>query len=143
MRRLLAANAALAVLLAGHVADHVARQPADEQLGLVASLPGLLGTLAVFATLGLVARRQRRAPQLAGAIGLATALGFVAVHLAPHWSMFSDPYADRHLDAGSWIEMLAALAGGVWLAYEAWRLTATRRPAGWSAASGARRSSAP
>ena len=55
-----------------------------------------------------------------------TALGFVAVHLAPHWSMFSDPYADRDLDAGSWIQMLAALAAGAWLAYEGSRLAGGR-----------------
>ena len=142
MRRLLAANAALAGALVLHIVDHVVRQPADEQLGLLASLPGLLGAVAVFVTLGLVARRARWAPQLAGALGLATALGFVAVHLAPHWSMFSDPYADRSLDAGSWIQMSASLACGLWLAYEGRRVTATRRPAGWSAASAAPRSSA-
>jgi hypothetical protein len=122
VRRLLIANAALAALLAGHVADHALRQPAGEQLGLVASLPGLLGTVAVFVALMLVARETKNAAQFAGLVGLATALGFVAVHLAPHWSMFSDPYADRHLDAVSWIEMLAALACGLLVAVEAIRV---------------------
>jgi len=122
VRRLLLANLALALLLAGHVADHALRQPADEQLSLVASLPGLLGALAVFVSLGIVAAGYRHAPQIAGAIGLLTALGFVAVHLVPEWSMFSDPYAERYLDAGSWIEMLAALAGGLLVAFEAWRV---------------------
>ncbi|MGH2840771.1 MAG: hypothetical protein ACRDKY_08105, partial [Solirubrobacteraceae bacterium] len=109
---------------AGHVADHALRQPADEQLSLVASLPGLLGTLAVFLSLALVLAGYRHAPQIAGAIGLLTALGFVAVHLAPEWSMFSDPYADRYLDAVSWIEMLVALAAGLLLAFAARRSTA-------------------
>ncbi len=118
MSRLLAANIALAALLAVHVADHVLRQPADEQLSLVSSLPGLLGTVAVFLSLVLVARGTRHGPQIAGALGLLTAAGFVAVHIAPYWSMFSDPYADRYLDAGSWIQMLAGLVGGLWLAYE-------------------------
>jgi hypothetical protein len=122
VRRLLIANIALAVLLVVHIADHTVRQPADGQLGLVASLPGLLGAVAVFVSLVLVARGTRNAAQFAGVIGLLTAVGFVAVHLAPHWSMFSDPYADRHLDAGSWIEMLAALAGGLLVSYEALRL---------------------
>ena len=142
VRRLLAANAALAVLLVIHIADHTVRQPADAQLGLVASLPGLLGTVAVFATLGLLACGWRHAPLVAGTLGLMTALGFAAVHLFPHWSMFSDPYPDRYLDAGSWIQMSACLAGGLWLAYEGRRLTSRRRPAGWNAASGAPRSSA-
>lgn len=127
MRRLLLANIALAILLAGHVADHALRQPGDQQLSTVASLPGLLGVAAVFVSLAFVAAGHRRAPQIAGTVGVVTAIGFVAVHLAPHWSMFSDPYADRYLDAGSWIEMLAALAGGLLLAYEARRLVA--RPA--------------
>lgn len=124
MRRLLVANVTLVVLLAGHVADHALRQPADQQLSQPASLPGLLGTVAVFVTLALVARGRRRAPQIAGAIGLLTAAGLVAVHLAPRWSMFSDPYGDRYLDAGSWLVMLAGLAGGLWLAYEGSRLLA-------------------
>ena len=122
VRRLLIANAALAALLAGHVADHLLRQPADEQLGLVASLPGLLGTVAAFVALALVARGMKNAAQFAGLVGLATALGFVAVHLAPRWSMFSDPYADRYLDAGSWIEMLAGLGCGLLVAVEALRV---------------------
>lgn len=126
MRRLLLANLAVAILLAGHVADHALRQPADDQLSLVASLPGLLGTAAVFVSLAIVARGRRHAPEVAGVVGILTALGFVAVHLAPHWSIFSDPYADRYLDAGSWIEMLAALAGGLLLAFEAQRLAARR-----------------
>jgi len=129
VRRLLLANLALAILLAGHIADHSLRQPAGGQLSLVASVPGLLGALAVFVSLALVAFGYRYAPQVAGTIGLLTALGFVVVHVAPHWSMFSDPYADRELDAGSWIQMLAALAGGLLLAFEAKRLTAPRRAA--------------
>jgi hypothetical protein len=40
--------------------------------------------------------------------------------------MFSDPYADRELDAISWGEMLAALAGGLLVAYEGWRLVRSR-----------------
>jgi hypothetical protein len=127
VRRLLIATAALAALLAGHVADHALRQPGDEQLSLVASLPGLLGTVAVFVALALVARGTKHAAQFAGLVGLATALGFVAVHLAPDWSMFSDPYSARYLDAGSWIEMLAALAGGLWVASEALRVCRSER----------------
>ncbi len=122
MRRLLIANVALALLLATHIVDHVVRQPAGDQLSLTASLPGLLGAASIFASLVFVARGHPRAPQNAGVLGLLTARGFVAVHLAPHWSMFSDPYADRRLDAGSWIGMLAALAGGLLLAYDARRV---------------------
>lgn len=129
MRRLLFANLALAILLAGHIADHTLRQSGGAQLGLAASLPGLLGAAAVFISLGFVVAGHRYAPQIAGTIGLLTALGFVAVHLAPDWSMFSDPYADRYLDAGSWIQMLGSLAGGLLVAFEARRLIARPVPA--------------
>jgi hypothetical protein len=122
VRRLLIANTALAVLLLAHIADHTVRQPASAQLPLSGSFPGLLGTLLVFVSLALVARDTTHAAQVAGLTGLATALGFVAVHLLPHWGMFSDPYAARQLDAGSWIEMLAALACGLLVAVEALRV---------------------
>jgi len=121
VRRLLLANLVLAILLVVHIADHSLRQPADQQLSLAASIPGLAGALAVFVSLAVIAAGYRYAPQIAGTIGMLTALGFVAVHLAPHWSMFSDPYADRYLDAGSWIEMLATLTGGLLVAFEARR----------------------
>jgi hypothetical protein len=126
VRRLLIANAALVVLLVAHIADHAVRQPAAAQLPLSASFPGLLGTLLAIISLALVACRARHAPQFAGLIGVATALGFVAIHLLPHWSRFSDPYMSRYLDTGSWIEMLAALAGGLLVATEALKLLRSR-----------------
>lgn len=122
MRRLLIANIALAVLLVGHVADHTLNQPASDQLPLSGSFPGLLGVVAVFVSLALVIRRARYAPHFASIVGLLTALGFVAIHLAPHWGMFSDPYADRYLNTGSWIGMFAALACGALVAIEALRV---------------------
>lgn len=138
VRRLLLANIVLAVLIVGHVADHGLRQPADEQLSRVASLPGLLGALAIFVSLAVVATGYRHAPRIAGVVGVLTALGFVAVHLVPHWSLFSDPYPDRSLDAVSWIQMLATLAGGLHVAFEAWRYAnkggGTARPPATSAA---------
>ena len=125
MRRIVIANGALAILLVGHVADHALRQPADEQLSPPASLPGLLGAVAVLVSLGLVVRGQRSSPLVAGIVGLLTALGFVAVHLVPSWSMFSDPYTERDLDAASWGGMLLTLAAGLVLALTA--ATSARR----------------
>ena len=72
----------------------------------------------------------------AALVAFLTAVGFVAVHLAPHWSIFSDPYGDRYLDSGSWIQMLTALAGGAWLAYEGWRLVGGRDERAGVAATG-------
>jgi hypothetical protein len=123
--RVLWANAALAVLLVGHVVDHVARQPDSAQLDGFANAPGIAGLVAVFLSLGLLLARMPRALEFATLVGAATALGFVAIHLLPDWSMFSDPYPDRDLDAASWIEMLATLAAGALLMSEALRARRT------------------
>jgi predicted MFS family arabinose efflux permease len=43
-------------------------------------------------------------------VGLWTAFAVAASHLAPHWSAFSDPYADNDLDWFSWGQMLLLIA---------------------------------
>ncbi len=116
MRRLLLANAALLVLLLGHVADHVLRQPGAAQLPFPENSPGVLGLAIVVASLALVATRHRLAVPVAGAVGLVTAVGFVAIHLLPAWGPFSDPYPSRDLDAASWVQMLTTLTAGLLLA---------------------------
>ncbi len=127
MRRLLLANAALLVLLLGHVADHVLRQPDAAQLPFPENSPGILGLAIVAGPLVLVAAGHRLAVPVAAVVGVLTALGFVAIHLLPAWGPFSDPYAGRDLDAASWVQMLATLTGGLLLAAEA--LRAHRAPA--------------
>ena len=143
MRRLLAANAALAVVLLLHIADHVVRQPADEQLGLVASLPGLLGTVAVFVSLGLVARRpavRAGARRRRSASPRRSASSPSTSPRTGRCSATRTPTATSTPARGS--RCRRTLACGLWLAYEGWRVTSTRRPAGCSAASAAPRSSA-
>jgi len=116
MRRLLLANLALLVLLLGHVADHVLRQPDAAQLPFPENAPGVIGVALVVGSLVLVAARHRLAVPVAAVVGVLTALGFVAIHLLPDWSPFSDPYAGRDLDAASWLQMLTTLTGGLLLA---------------------------
>lgn len=93
-----------------HLVDH-ARQdrPTPAELTYV----GALGFVATAVVLTLALRRHRFAPAAAVLVGLGTAVGFVAIHVVPHWSgALSDPYAAAHLDATSWITMLVpALAG--------------------------------
>jgi hypothetical protein len=122
MRTLLRANVVLVALLAGHIADHALHQTGPG-LPLAASIPGLAGAAAAVASLVATARRETWAPVFAALVGVATALGFVAIHIAPHWSMFSDPYAGRSVDALSWSEMLLTLSAGLYLA-----ITAIRSP---------------
>lgn len=108
------ASAVLLALLVLHVADHTLRQDrtTPSELGLV----GTLGLIAVVVALVLAVARRPEAAPVAAVVGGATAIGFVAIHLLPHWSAFSDPYEDHHLDALSWISMLASLVAGAALA---------------------------
>jgi hypothetical protein len=98
---------ALAVL---HDLDHL-RQGRDEPAQIVAL--AITGWIATAVLLFLIARRHRYAAPFAAALGLSQAAGFVAVHVLPHWSAFSDSYGDAGVDALSWalaiLPILAAL----------------------------------
>lgn len=105
------ASASLLLVNAMHGLDHV-RQGLDRLTSEVAVGGGLLLMLAVIpfaaAFLG-----HRLAPLLAAAVGFWTALAVAASHLAPHWSAFSDPYADNDLDVLAWALMLTLLLTAV------------------------------
>jgi len=51
-------------------------------------------TIAAIATLALALRRSRRAALSAAVVGLSSALGVAASHIAPHRSAFSNPYPE-------------------------------------------------
>lgn len=110
---LVASNLTLVALLAVHSLDHILRQtvpvPAE------AAFAGTVGLGAALVALGLSLMRSRVAPVATAFVGLATAIGFVAVHVLPEWSVFSQPYADIDVDALSWIGMLvpATAAAGI------------------------------
>jgi hypothetical protein len=93
-----------------HAVDHT-RQGRD--LASEVYVAGVGGWVALAVLLVLLARRHRLAAPYAAAVGLSVAIGFVAVHVAPHWSAFSDPDSAFHPDALSWafvvIPVLAAL----------------------------------
>jgi hypothetical protein len=126
MQRLLIANVVLVALLGGHIADHAFHQTGPG-LPLAAGIPGLLGAAAAVVSLVMTARRAPYAVPFAALVGVATAIGFVVIHIAPHWSMFSDPYADRSVDAISWTEMLMTLFAGGLLAFQAARTAPSHR----------------
>jgi hypothetical protein len=105
------ANVAFVTAILLHGADHI-RQ------GTGSLTPEVLwgGTVLAavgFATVPLTLRRDPRAPLAAAVVGLWTAAAVSASHLAPHWSAFSDPYPDLHLDALSWAVMLMEIATAV------------------------------
>jgi hypothetical protein len=114
MPSLIRPAALLLVLLVAHVADHTLRQ--DRAVPSELTLVGSTGLIAAAVVLALALAHRPEAAPMALIVGAGTALGFVAVHLLPHWGAFSDPYEDAHLDALSWASMLGSAAAGAWLA---------------------------
>lgn len=112
---LIAALAMLLGLLVVHALDHSLRQSAPVPAG--ASTLGTLGFLAAGTTLLLALIGSRWAWPLTALVAFGTFVGFLAVHVAPDWGPFSQPYADIPVDALSWVAMLvpAAVALGVGL----------------------------
>ena len=105
-------RAALALTAADvlHALDHT-RQGRDLAGPVYAA--GVAGWIALAILLVLVARGHRLAAPYAAAVGLTVAIGFVAVHVAPHWSAFSDPYPDANADALSWALVVVPVLAAV------------------------------
>ncbi|MBA3267172.1 MAG: hypothetical protein H0T70_02800 [Acidimicrobiia bacterium] len=112
-RVLVAGNLMLVALLVLHSLDHTVRQTAS--VPAEAAVAGTAGLAAALGALALAVAGSRWAAAVTAFVGLATAAGFVAVHVLPEWSVFSQPYADIDVDAVSWVGMLvpAAAAAGV------------------------------
>jgi hypothetical protein len=116
------------LVLATHVLhdlDHVRHGTAAP--GAVVAT-AILGWIALIALLVLVFRGHRLAAPYAAAFGVASALGFVLVHLVPRWSAFSNAYADADVDALSWVLAALPVAAGLYLAVQA--AAVMRAPAG-------------
>lgn len=79
-------------------------------------LGGSVLTVGAIGTLVLALRGHPRASLAAAAVGLGSAFGVTASHLAPHWSAFSDPYPELDVDVLSWAVMLAEIAAALVLA---------------------------
>jgi len=106
-----------AVALLVHGADHLRRgmdvvTPEVFWLGNVQLVLSLV-------TLVLVFRGHRWAPAFAVGVGFASAAGFSAAHLLPHWSAFSDSFTGAHHASGvtafSWIAATFEIAAGLGL----------------------------
>lgn len=55
--------------------------------------------------------RHRLGPLLAVVVGFAAALGVVAFHLLPRWSVLSDSFASGDTDLLAWVVVLAEIVG--------------------------------
>jgi hypothetical protein len=105
------ANVAFVVANVLHGVDH--QRQGTGRLTTEVLAGGTVITILAFGTLFFTLRRDARAPLVATVVGLWTALGVAASHLAPHWSAFSDPYPSLHPDALSWVVMLLELAAAL------------------------------
>ena len=103
----------LLALEVAHTVDHIVGHPADA----IGQIPGFLGYITVGGTLILAWREDRLAPLAAAATGFFTAAGLVAIHLAPHWGAFSDPYSKLDLGFVSWAIVFANIAASLWLGW--------------------------
>jgi hypothetical protein len=110
-----------------HTLDHL-RQGTSQLATEVVAGGAVLSILAI-ATLVFVLRGDRRAPLIATVVGLWSAAGVAASHIAPHWSAFSDSYPQIHADALSWVVMLAEVAAGAALGLVGLRELGAGRPA--------------
>lgn len=63
--------------------------------------------------LTLVFTRHSAARMAATVGGIAIAVGVSASHLLPEWSAFSDSLIDGHVDALTWVAVLAEIGGAV------------------------------
>jgi hypothetical protein len=110
-----------------HTLDHLRQGTAGLSTEILAG--GTALSLLAIATLVFVLRGDRRAPLIAAVVGLWSAAGVAASHIAPHWSAFSDSYPEIHADALSWIVMLAEIAAAAALGVAGLRELGARRPA--------------
>jgi hypothetical protein len=102
-----------------HALDHT-RQ--SRPLGAEVYAAGIAGWIALALLLVLVARGHALAAPYAFAVGASVAVGFALVHLAPHWSAFSDPYSSFGADALSWVLVALPMVAAVWLCVVAARV---------------------
>ena len=119
-------RAALLLVLADvlHALDH-ARQGRD--LAGEVYVAGVGGWIALALLLVLIARGHRLAPLYAAAVGVSVAAGFLAVHVAPHWSAVSDPYSAFDPDALSWVLVVVPVLAAVNLVVRAAQARARSR----------------
>jgi len=90
-----------------HDLDHIRRHNfspvAVRSLGFFALAAGILAVT-------LVVRRSKFAVPFACLYGLASGIGLFAVHVLPHWSLFSDPLTTYHVDVLSWTIVAVTMA---------------------------------
>lgn len=111
-RPLLWASLALFASIVLHDLDHLRQGRSIEPLVVAI---GIIGDIAIIATVALVIKGHRLAPLAATVVGFANFLGFIAVHVVPDWGPLSDGYPGLPVDALSWAIVFIPMAAGLWL----------------------------
>ncbi len=102
-----------------HGADHVRRgvDVVTTQVLVAGTVQFVLAVVAV----ALVFRGHRLAPVAAIAVGFASAVGFAAAHLLPHWGAFSDAFTGSQtgseVTAFSWFTALFEIGADIAFAW--------------------------
>ena len=108
-----------AVAVVVHGADHL-RRGVDVLTTTVLVAGGIQFLLGAI-TVALIFRRHRWAPRAAIAVGFASAIGFTAAHLLPHWSAFSDAFTGSHVAPNvtvlSWVVALFEIGADIALGW--------------------------
>lgn len=109
MRRLAAANGLLVLLLVLHTIDHVSRG-VDSTSAVALGVPALFTFAGAIVAFVLALRGSPAAAPVSVAAGLVNLVGFGLVHVAPHWSIFSEPYYTLDVNLLSWLLLAAPMA---------------------------------
>jgi hypothetical protein len=101
-----------------HSADHVRRGWARPLLGETPEIlvGGILISLGALLVLGMALRGSDRAGFAAAAVGLASAVGIAAAHVAPPWGVLSDSYLVLRPDLVAWMAVLIEITTAALLA---------------------------
>lgn len=104
-----------AVGFVAHNLDHLRRGTETSSTELL--WLGGLGAVAAAVAILLLLTEHEQAPLAAAVVGPPLAIGFSAVHFLPTWSVVSDSFAERGVDALTWaaagLEVAGALLAGV------------------------------
>jgi hypothetical protein len=126
MNTLARATLFLLVMQVLHLGDHTFNQPSRD-LGVQGAAIGALGFLTLFGCLYLATREDPLAPLACAVTGFGTALGFISIHIAPHWSLFSDPYSAFDANGLSWAIVIVSIGAALWLGVVAARMMHEQR----------------
>jgi hypothetical protein len=117
-QRLQAAAVALIAIQVIHAAIP-AETSSEGYFGLILGAIALASSIA--ALVGLRGGKSWATPLL-GLTGASIAVGFLLYHALPIKSAFTNPYVDEpEIGAVQWLPVIAAIAIGVWAAWESYR----------------------